>query len=246
MYTSYYHQGKSVCSQMFRFLHGVSKKLYNITMSLSKNGLTPRVHGNTKQLPMHTLTCMEYVVRFLLNYTEQHALLLPGRVPGYSRDDVKLLPSSTTKRAIWRVYQDAAAGNDSIHTVANSTFCQLWRKQLPSIRLMKPMTDLCWTCQQNSSAILKAANCPERQKSSVVEEAREHLRIVQCERSFYKTTCDDCKHSIREFFNSANDNFQPPPLASQTPETSRHTTALTTPNRCISHLTHYSRAQFTS
>ena len=86
---------------------------------------------------------------------------------------------------------------------------------------MKPMTDLCWTYQQNSSAILKAANYPERQKSSVVEEAQEHLRIVQCERSFYKTTCDDCKRSIKEFFTSANDNFQPPPLASQTPANSR-------------------------
>ena len=197
---------------MFRFLHGISKnKLYNITRSLIENGLTPRVHGNTKRLPVHTITLksVEYVVRFLLNFAEQHALLLPGRVPGYSRDDIKLLPSSTTKRAIWKVYKEAAAVEDSIQTIAYSTFCHLWRKQLPSIRLMKPMTDLCWTCQQNSSAILKAANCPERQKSSVVEAAQEHLRIVQIERSFYKTTCDDCKNS---------NDFQPPP---QSPANSR-------------------------
>ena len=218
-HTVYYHQGKSICNVMFRFLHGISKnKLYNITRSLIENGLTPRVHGNTKRLPVHTITLksVEYVVRFLLNFAEQHALLLPG----YSRDDIKLLPSSTTKRAIWKVYKEAAAVEDSIQTIAYSTFCHLWRKQLPSIRLMKPMTDLCWTCQQNSSAILKAANCPERQKSSVVEAAQEHLRIVQIERSFYKTTCDDCKKSIREFFTNSND-FQPPPLASQSPANSR-------------------------
>ena len=222
-HTVYYHQGKSICNVMFRFLHGISKnKLYNITRSLIENELTPRVHGNTKRLPVHTITLksVEYVVRFLLNFAEQHALLLPGRVPGYSRDDIKLLPSSTTKRAIWKVYKEAAAVEDSIQTIAYSTFCHLWRKQLPSIRLMKPMTDLCWTCQQNSSAILKAANCPERQKSSVVEAAQEHLRIVQIERSFYKTTCDDCKKSIREFFTNSND-FQPPPLASQSPANSR-------------------------
>ena len=53
VYTTHYHQGKSVCSRMFQFLHGISKKkLYNITTSLSKNGLTPRVHGNTKRMPM--------------------------------------------------------------------------------------------------------------------------------------------------------------------------------------------------
>ena len=83
---------------------------------------------------------------------------------------------------------------------------------------MKPMADLCWTCQQNSSAILKAANCPERVWCGGGRQ--EHIRIVQIERFFYKTTCDDCKKSIREFFTNSND-FQPPPLASQSPANSR-------------------------
>ena len=96
-YTCHFHQGKAVCRKMFIFLHAISKKrLYNVTTHFHLNGITPRTHGNTKRLPAHTLTLqsVEYVVRFLLNYTEQHALLLPGRVPGYSRDDIKLLPSS--------------------------------------------------------------------------------------------------------------------------------------------------------
>ena len=63
------------------------------------------------------------------------------------------------------------------------------------------------------------------QKSSVVKEAQEHLKIVQCERSF----CDDCRRSIKEFFTSANNDFQPPPLASQTPANSRDIRAL----RCL-------------
>ena len=50
------------------------------------HGMQPRVHGNTKRLPKHTLTLesVEYVLRFLLNYFEQHGILLPGRVPGYA------------------------------------------------------------------------------------------------------------------------------------------------------------------
>ena len=64
------------------------------------NGLTPRVHGNHRRLPYNTLSYVEIrnVVRFLTTYAEIHALLLPGRIPGYKRDDIQLLPSSTTKK----------------------------------------------------------------------------------------------------------------------------------------------------
>ena len=48
-----------------------------------------------------------------------------------------------------------------IRAVAYSTFCQLWRLLLPSVTVMKPMSDPCWQCQQNSSAILRVANAPE-------------------------------------------------------------------------------------
>ena len=56
---------------------------------------------------------------------------------------------------------------------------------------MKPMTDLCWTCQQNSTAILRAANQTDGEKSDTLKKAEEHLRIVSLERSLYKTSCDD-------------------------------------------------------
>ena len=38
------------------------------------------------------------IVKYLNQYVEQHAILLPGRIPGQKRDDVKLLPSSSSKR----------------------------------------------------------------------------------------------------------------------------------------------------
>ena len=93
-------------------------------------------------------------------------MLLPGRVPGYKDSDVKLLPSSTTKHAIWELYLQAAA-TSLMRAVAYSTFIQLWRQLLPSIVVMKPMSDLCWVCQQNSTAIMRSANCPEEEKSTV-------------------------------------------------------------------------------
>ena len=80
-------------------------------------------------------------------------------------------------------------------TVAYTTFCRLWRVLLPSIIIMKPMSDLCWQCQQNSTAILRAANSPDAEKFATLKDAEEHLRIVQLERSFYKTKCDECNSS---------------------------------------------------
>lgn len=186
-------------------------------------GVGPRVHGNTKRLPKHalTLTDVEYIIRFLLSYTEQHALLLPGRVPGYARDDIKLLPSCTSRRDIWKVYREAAEQDPSIHAAAYTTFLRLWKRQLPSIITMRPMTDLCWTCQQNIDALKRSANCPEEDKSDVVKKTEEHLRIVQVERSFYKTTCKDCERDITAHFTLDEGTFTPPPLASQTPANSR-------------------------
>lgn len=63
-------------------------------------GLTTRRHGNTKRTPVNTLSFRETqnAVKFLKSYADNHAILLPGRIPGYKRDDLQLLPSSTTKK----------------------------------------------------------------------------------------------------------------------------------------------------
>lgn len=223
-YTSFQFQGQPICQDMFRLLHGVGRKyLKNLSRSLKVDGALPRVHGNTRRLPAHTLTLksVEYVVRFLLNYCEQNGLLLPGRVPGYSKSDIKLLPSSVSKRGIWKVYFEAATETPDVHAVAYSTFCQLWRCQLPYLILMKPMTDLCATCQHNSTAVLRAANQPTSAKSDTLRQAQEHLRIVQVERSFYKTTCDECKRLVRDCFASPEGDFEPPPPDSQLPANSK-------------------------
>ena len=208
---SFHHQGKQVCEKIFRFLHNNGETRYkNLRKSLRTNGLATRSHGNLKHSPAPSLSLSstEFVVRFVLNYAEQNALLLPGRVPGYSRSDIKLLPSSVSKRGIWKVYQ-AAAMSDSIRTVGYSPFTSLWRSLLPSIILMKPMTDLCWQCQKASTAIQRSANLSEEEKSVAVVSAQEHLRIVQMERSFYTASCEECSRSIKAHFET-HTSFSPP------------------------------------
>ena len=146
-----------------------------------------------------SLSSVEYFVQFLLNYADQN---VPGRIPGYHKTDIKLLPSSVSKRSIWRLCFDSAVCADQIHPVAYSTFNKLWQSLLPSIILMKPMSDLCWTCQKNSTAIVQASNKPDSEKSATIKEAQDHLMLVQLERSFYKTTCDSCRQQVVDHFSS--------------------------------------------
>lgn len=223
MRSSYLHQGKPVCKKVFCFLHMIGEtRLKNLVKSYRADGVAARRHGNTRRVPHHALSInsTEFVVRFVLNYSEQNGLLLPGRVPGYSRSDVKLLPSSISKRGIWRVYQAAALEDDSVHTVAYSTFCRLWRTLLPSVLIMRPMTDLCWQCQQNSTAILRSANLSDSEKSDTLRKAEEHLRVVQVERSLYTAACEEASRSVRAHFQT-NAGFDPPPPASHIPLNSK-------------------------
>ena len=92
-------------------------------------------------------------------------MLLSRRVPGYKNTDVKLLPSSTTKKTIWNLFLQVAAAS-LMRAVAYSTFTSLWRQLLPNIVVMKPVSDLCWVCQQNSVAIVCSANTTEAEKST--------------------------------------------------------------------------------
>ena len=77
----------------------------------SPGELTPRKlksggrKNNTKSLSFEDT---ELVVKFIKQYAEDHALSLPGRVPGFKRDDIQVLPSSSPKSQIYRHYAESA------------------------------------------------------------------------------------------------------------------------------------------
>ena len=59
---------------------------------------------------IYTFTGIQvYIHAVPVNTTEANAMVIPGRVPGYNRSDIQLLPSSTTKHKVWKLYQEAAA-----------------------------------------------------------------------------------------------------------------------------------------
>lgn len=165
----FHHHGYRICRKTFLFLHGIGEfRLRAIKASYLSQGMVPRVHGLTGRVPSNAFVLEDImnIVKFILQYAESNAILLPGRVPGYKRDDIQILPSSITKRAVWKLYQNTAT-TLSRRNVAYSTWCQCWKKFLPHVIVARPMTDLCWTCQQNSTAIIRSVNLSEEEKSEV-------------------------------------------------------------------------------
>ena len=206
-YATFFHKRKQICKKMFFFFHGISQtRLSNIKKSLKQNGIVARTHGNAKRTPHNALSfdTVEGVVKFIYSYAEQNGLILPGRIPGYSRSDIQLLPSSMSKRKIWNMYSSS-----SEKAVSYTSFRRLWRNLVPSVITMKPMTDLCRQCQQNNTAVLRSSNTSEEEKSATLKKAEEHLRIVSIERSYYKAITKQCTESVRKHYCS-NNKFQPP------------------------------------
>ena len=111
---TFFFHGKRICKEAFLFLHCISRtKFCSLVKHYKKNGLTLRSHGNKKRLPSSTFSAetVDNVVKFILNVAEDQALLLPGRVPGFKRVDVKLLPSVLTKHSLWKTYSEICTGN---------------------------------------------------------------------------------------------------------------------------------------
>ena len=103
--TTYMHHGHHLCKATYNFLHGVGNhRVKAIKQSYLSNGLSVRTHGNYKRMPHNALSYRQVanLVKFIQNYAEQHAILLPGRIPAFKRDDLKLLPSSVSKKVLYK------------------------------------------------------------------------------------------------------------------------------------------------
>ena len=170
---SFYHRGNKICRNTYLFLHCMGKKKYeNIKASVTQVGILPRQHGNYRRVPHNALTLDETqaVVTYITNYTEENGICLPGRIPGFKKADIQILPCHTTKKAMWQQYSHAVATLPSGHSakeIGYRTFLLIWQKLLPNIIVGKPMTDLCWYCQKHTSLIQRAMNRPEEDKTQV-------------------------------------------------------------------------------
>ena len=134
---------------LFLFVHAIgSRRLKNLTSYYDENGLTVRVHGNTRKRPYNRTDSdeIEKVKRFIEQFADNHAMPLPGRHPTHKDYRVMLLPSDMTKSAVYQFYIKACEAEQA-HSVSRRTFENIWKELCPYIAAMKPATDLCHTCQ---------------------------------------------------------------------------------------------------
>ena len=125
-FTCFKHGGHNICIRTFCFLHTIGRsKFQSIKAHFESNDLCPRHRSCVK--PRHALRLcdIQYVVAFIRNYADDNTILLPGRIPGYKSADIVLLPSSTTKTAVWNLYHTAAESAPDVKAVCYSSFCSL-------------------------------------------------------------------------------------------------------------------------
>ena len=167
-FSKFQYGGHRICLKTFCFVHVISRwKFTDIKSSWLQNGLRSRRRTQVTPHNATSLSDVKLVMKFILQYAEDHTILLPGRIPGYKRDDIQLLPLSTTKREVWELYQSAAVQHEESHAICYSLLCRLWKQLTPQIVVTKPMSDLCWTCQRNNTLIMRAHNRPVEEKTEV-------------------------------------------------------------------------------
>ena len=142
----------------------------NLKKHVREFGIVPRQHKFYNRQPHNAFTIEDrkIIVTFIINYAEQHGVSLPGKIPGFKRDDIKVLPCSQTKKYVWRLYKESLSTvSPVLRTAQYSLFCQTWATLVPHIVISKPMFDLCPVCYQNSKYISSAFNCSDEEKQKV-------------------------------------------------------------------------------
>ena len=167
--TPYHFQGHRLCRDTFVFLHTMSiARLKAIKQHEMENRMCPR--GRAKVLPHKQPRCptLSILSGTFLSTQRTTPFSFPAEyLATRGMDDLQLLPSSTTKREVRKLYHCTASADSDTKAVGYSLFCTFWRKLTPQVVVTCPTSDLCWVCQQNSNMILQVHNRPVEEKSEL-------------------------------------------------------------------------------
>jgi len=139
---------------------------------------------------------------FIQNFAENNALAMPGRLCNYKNADLKLLPSSMTKKYVYDLYcaahthEHATVAELPVHTSCEPMSLRLWyitwNDLCRNVVAQLPRSDLCALCQQNQTTVGKMRNLDEDKKLDLIGKCQEHLVTVQKERELYSTLITSC------------------------------------------------------
>ena len=149
--------GQRICQTSFLFVHNLGKKRWKNLMKRWQNtGVELHTHGNRGNGNKSPLTRNDItdMVKFVDNLAATHAMILPGRVPAFKDPDLKLLPSSLPKSKVHRLFLESAK-ECNVRLVSYRTFCRVWRKYRPNVRVQNPRTanQILGLCQNSMRVI---------------------------------------------------------------------------------------------
>lgn len=87
--------------------------------------------------------------------------------------------------------------NSGHRAAKKSSFRSIWASLLPHIVRTKPMSDLCWLCQNNNEAVIHSANLREDEKTKRLQNQLDHLHLVKQERAAYQDTVQETKTAVQ-------------------------------------------------
>jgi len=192
--STYMFRGVEVCRKFFAVVFGCGeKRLKNVKKRFLLDGVSPKQHGNVHQKSHSANFDKRLAARnFIQNFAENNALVMPGRLPNYKNPNLKLLPSSMTKKYVFSLYVSAAKQSDEA-PLSWCLFRQVWADFCQNVVIQLPRSDLCAICQQNQMTVAKMRNLPEDTKLQLIKNCQDHLVLVQNERKHYSTVIEMCK-----------------------------------------------------
>lgn len=192
--STYMFRGVSVCRNFFSVVFGCGKKkLKNVKKQFMSEGIIPKQHMNVhKPVALRSIEKRKNACTFRQNFAENNALVMPGRMTNYKNPDLKLLPSSMTKKYVYELYESATqtAGDEPLSLCR---WYQVWNDFCRNVVVQLPRSDLCALCQHNQMCVAKMRNLGEDEKLALIQKCQEHLLVVQKERENYVKMIQTCK-----------------------------------------------------
>ena len=110
--------------------------------------------------------------------------------------------------SVWRVYHSTC---EVLNKQAVRKLIQSWQGFFPNVVLAKPMTDICFTCQQNTTKLQRVTNLSDIKNSECIATQQEHLNSAKAERDFYKFVCKKSKETLETLETLLNRESRPAP-----------------------------------
>ena len=189
----YVVRGVEVCRAVFTEVHGIgSHVLKSLQQAAERGEVTPTAHGLAGIAPPHLSVNPDEeddIVLFVQTFANIYGLPQPAAERGRPEDPPVYLPASHNKKKAYKTYSESVTS-----PVHYRSFCRIWQKRAPHIKVMKPRTDVCAVCEKHREKIRLAKT--EEETDAAVRALQAHLSVSQEERQYYRDLVDGATESL--------------------------------------------------